>query len=366
MTTRPRGSGQRVPAMPRRPRSGRHRADSAMAVLVAGIVILALNLRAAITSLPPVFPELSQALHLSTASLSVLALIPVLCFAVFSLPAAWAGRRFGEERVLFAALELLAGGLLLRAVAPGAMLFPGTALAGVAIALMNVLLPSLVKRRHPERAGLLIGTYLLTLSAGQVISTLIAVPVFRAAADGGAGSSGWAVRLTLGIWALPAAVAAAAWLPQVRRGRRRVAAPLFTPARRRILLHRQALAWQVAAFLGLAGVLFYTPLSWLPTLLQARGMSAAGAGEVLSVMTAGNAVSALAIPALAHRTRSQRLLAAGTAATIAIGLSGTLFAPVGLAAGVAFLLGLGQGAGLGLGTFLMVAGPPDPAAAPGP
>ena len=157
---------------------------------MAGIAVLAVNLRASITGLPPVFPELSAALHLSAALVAALAAVPVLCFGLFSGPAAPLSRRFGEERVLLAALVLLAGGLLLRGAAPGSMLFPGTVLAGAAIALMNVLLPSLIKRRRPEHAGLLIGGYLLTLASGAVVGSLIAVPVFRAA-GGGHGGSGW-------------------------------------------------------------------------------------------------------------------------------------------------------------------------------
>jgi len=126
-------------------------------VFVVGVLVLAFNLRAAITSLPPLFPELSSSLHLSSAALSALAATPVLCFGAFSGVAAPLSRRYGEERVLLAALVLLGVGLLGRAALPGWLLFPGTVLASAAIALMNVLLPSLVKRRDPGRAGLLIG-----------------------------------------------------------------------------------------------------------------------------------------------------------------------------------------------------------------
>jgi CP family cyanate transporter-like MFS transporter len=186
-----------------------------MALLMAGIMVLAVNLRAAISSLPPVFPDLASALHLSPASIAVLAAVPVLCFGLFSSLAAPLSRRFGEERVLLAALLLLAGGLLLRGAWPGSMLYPGTVLAGGSIALMNVLLPSLVKRRRPQQAGLLIGSYLLTLSGGAVVASLIAVPVLRAA-GGLSSGSGWPIQLTLGLWALPALVAAVVWLPQAR------------------------------------------------------------------------------------------------------------------------------------------------------
>ena len=163
----------------------------ALALFVTGILALAFNLRGAITSLPPVFPELASALHLSSPAVALLAATPVLCFGVFSIPAAPLSRRFGEERVLLASLLLLAVGLLARGAWPGVMLFPGTVLAGAAIALMNVLLPSLVKRRRPDQAGLLIGVYLLSLAAGAILGSLIAVPLFQ--------SSGGSVRLALGL-----------------------------------------------------------------------------------------------------------------------------------------------------------------------
>jgi len=189
------------------------------ALLVIAILVLAANLRAAITSLPPLFPEMQAILHTPASVLALLAAVPVLCFGVFSGSGAPLSRRFGEERVLCGALVLLAAGLLLRGLNPHLLLFPGTIVAGAAIALMNVLLPSLVKRRMPDRAGLLIGLYLLMLSAGAIVASLLAVPVFDAVAGSssppaGPGTTG--IRVTLGLWALPALAAAVFWLPQLR------------------------------------------------------------------------------------------------------------------------------------------------------
>jgi len=323
---------------------------------VAGIGALAVNLRAAITSLPPVFPELAVRLHLSGAALAVLAATPVLCFGVFSGVAGPLSRRFGEERVLGAALVLLAAGLLLRGAAPGSMLFPGTVLAGAAIALMNVLLPSFVKRRRPDQAGMLIGGYLLLLCAGAVVASLLAVPVFRAA-----GSGTGAVRLTLGIWALPAVAAAVVWLPQLRY---RTVPPERRAAAGGVLaMARHVLAWQVTAFMGLQSLSYYAALSWFPTLLRDRGISAAQAGDLLALMNLGNAVTALLLPTLAHRAADQRRLVAISMAATSGGLAGSAFAPVGSAAAWMLLLGLGQGATLGLAIFFTMARAPDPAAA---
>jgi CP family cyanate transporter-like MFS transporter len=354
-------SGRTAP--PGAGRGGREIAAGAGAgLLLVGILALAANMRAAITSLPPVFPQLHGTLHLSTAGQAVLAAIPVLCFGIFSGSGAPLARRFGEERVLGAALVALAAGLLVRAAAPSALLFPGTIIAGGSIALLNVLTPSLVKRRQPERAGLLIGLYLLSLSAGAVVASEIAVPIFQGT-GGGAGS----IRLTLGLWAVPALLAAALWSPQLRF--RTLPAPVSAPGphdpglsagRAPAALRRSALAWQVTAFMGLQSLSYYATLSWFPTLFQDRGASAVHAGTLLAIMGAGNAVTALGVPALAHRLKDQRLLSAVWMVVTAVGLAGSAFAPLGAAAAFMLLLGFGQGASLGLGIFYTVARAPDP------
>jgi CP family cyanate transporter-like MFS transporter len=282
----------------------------------------------------------------------VLAAVPVICFGVFSGVAAPLARRLGEERVLGGALLLLAVGLLLRGAAPGALLFPGTAVASAAIALLNVLLPSLIKRRRPERAGLLIGLYLMLLGVGGIVGSLAAVPLFNAAGGGSAG-----VRLTLAIWALPALAAAALWLPQLRWRTR----PAGGPSHGVLALGRHALAWQATAFMGLQSLLYYAALSWFPTMFRDRGISAVHAGDLLALMNLGNAVTAMLMPMLAHRTRDQRRLVAAALALMGAGLAGSAFAPVAVVAPATFLLGLGQGATLGLSIFIFTARAPDPA-----
>jgi len=323
-------------------------------LLVVAVAAAGLNLRTAITSLPPLFPDLQTQLHLSSATLSLLAATPVICFGVVSAFTAWLNRRYGEEMILLVALILLTAGLLLRGVAPGVMLFPGTALAASAIAVLNVLLSSMAKRRWPERAGLLIGIYLTTLSAGAILSSLLSVPLYD--------SSG-SVQLALGVWAVPAALAVLLWLPQLRY-RTVGLAPAASdgtaaPARAGIKVYRYALTWQVTAFMGLQSLLYYSALSWLPTIFQDRGASAVTAGNLLALMGVGNLATSLLVPVLAHRRPSQRGLVVPSLIGTAAGLAGSLWAPLGSAPFWVLVLGVSQGSCLGLAIFFMLARAPD-------
>ncbi len=334
-------------------------------LLAVAVAAAGLNLRTAITSLPPLFPDLQTRLHLSPAALSLLAATPVICFGVVSAFAAWLNRRYGEEAILLVALVLLTAGLLLRGAAPGIMLFPGTALAASAIAVLNVLLSSMVKRRWPERAGLLIGIYLTALSVGAILSSLLSVPLYR--------SSGGSVRLALGLWAAPAALAVLLWLPQLgyravgtesaAAGTGPAAAGVTAPASALALpsikVYRYPLAWQVTGFMGLQSLLYYAALSWLPTIFQDRGDSAVTAGNLLALMGVGNLVTSLIVPVLAHRRPSQRGLVVPSLIGTAAGLAGSLWAPLSTAPFWVLVLGVSQGSCLGLAIFFMMARAPN-------
>jgi len=316
-------------------------------LLIGGLIAVAFNLRVAITSLPPIYPELSATAGYSTATESVLAAVPVLCFAAFSGLAPALARRLGDERVIGLALVLLAVGLGMRSAAPGVLLFPGTIVASSAIALMNVLLPSLVKRRRPDLAGLLIGLYMMSLTVGAVLGAAIAVPLFDAAGGGTA-----AVRITLGIWALPALLAVFVWLPQLRF---RTVTGAADGRRGVLAMARHSLAWQVTAFMGLQSLSYYATLSWFPTMLRDHGIGAAAAGNLLAVMNVGNAVTGLLVPVLAQRARDQRLIAVCAVVMIMAGLAGSAFGPNATAVVFVSVLGLGQGSAFSLAVFLFAA-----------
>jgi CP family cyanate transporter-like MFS transporter len=206
--------------------------------------------------------------------------------------------------------------------------------------------------------------YLLSLAIGAVLGSLLAVPAFRDTAH--AAWLGGPVRFSLWLWAVPAAVGFAAWLPQWRY--RPAAGPSGPGGSRaepaaRVTMARHALAWQVTAFMGLQSLSYYATLSWLPTLLRDRGEAAARAGDLLALMNLGNAVTAMLVPWLAHRMTAQRLLVVPTVLATAAGIAGSLYAPAGGAWAWVLLLGLAQGAALGLAIFFTMARAPDPVSA---
>ena len=325
-------------------------------LLIVGVAALGFNLRGAIAGLPPIFPEFQTRLHLSNAEVSLLAAAPVICFGVISGLAAPLARRLGEERTLLLAIVALIAGLALRAVDPGTLLFPGTILACAGIAIMNVLLGSLIKRRWPERAGFLVGIYITTLSIGAIIASLVSVPLYDAANG--------SLLLTLGWLVVPAVIGTLLWLPQLRAGAASGGNKATTGPRRMAGgLWRQGLTWQVTLFMGTQSLLYYATLSWLPTIFRDRGVSATGAGDLLGVLGIGNLALALAAPMLAQRMRSQHALVIPIVIGIAVGTAGALWAPVGSAIAWMLILGAAQNAALGLAIYFTVARAPDPAAA---
>jgi CP family cyanate transporter-like MFS transporter len=165
------------------------------------------------------------------------------------------------------------------------------------------------------------------------------------------------------------------WLPQLRYRSVGVARPTASPlavdpgsasaspAPTRIKVYKHVLAWQVTAFMGLQSLLYYAALSWLPTIFQGRGTSAVTAGNLLALMGVGNLAAAWFVPVLAHRIPDQRALVVPSMTAVAVGLAGSLWAPLGMAPFFVLVLGVGQGACLGLAIFFMMARAPDPGAA---
>jgi len=316
---------------------------------VLGIVLLAANLRPALTGVAPLIGQIRADTGISNGVAGLLTTLPLLAFGLLSPIAPRAARRFGMERVLLACLLVLTAGILLRWA--GAALFLGTVVLGAAIAVANVLLPSLVKREFPEHAGPMTSVYSSSLGISAALAAGVSVPL--AQLDG----ISW--RGALAVWALPALLAGVAWLPQLGRSDR----PADQSARRSPGvrdLWRSPLAWQVTLFMGLQSLAYYVTLTWLPEILHAEGMSATRAGWMLGLSQAVAIVTMFLAPMIAGRRPSQRGVVVVAVGMSGVGALGLLVA--GSTAGILWvvLLGLGQGASFSLALTFFALRAPDP------
>src|SRR5918993_1557428 len=284
--------------------SGRTRLRSFL--LILGIVLLAANLRPALTGVAPLIGQIRADTGMSNGEAGLLTTLPLLAFGLLSPIAPRVARRFGMERVLLASLLVLAAGILLRWAGAVAALFLGTVVLGAAIAVANVLLPSLVKREFPGHAGLMTSVYSTSLGISAAVAAGVSVPLTQLA------GIGW--RGALAVWAIPVLLASVAWLPQL--GLSDHPADPAVPSSPGVRdLWRSPLAWQVTLFMG---------------------------------------------PMIAERRPSQRGVVVVAVSMSGLGVLGLLVAGSTASTLWVVLLGLGQGASFSLALTFFALRAPDP------
>lgn len=320
------------PAGGRSRRTGR----SGHGTLVAAIVLTALNLRTAVTSVGPLLGEISAGLQLSGVTAGLLTTMPVACFAVVGWFAPALSHRFGEHRVVAGALVLMTVGLASRAVVDSAVLFLLlSVLALTGGALGNVLLPSLVKRHFPDRIGLMTAAYTTALAVGTTVAAAATVPLAQAVGDGS-----W--RFGLGAWAALSAVAVLPWLPHLRD--RGAAGPADVQRSGGRML-RSRTAWALALFFGAQSMQAYVAFGWFALFFQEEGGFTAARSGLLVAFLAGLSIPvSLAVPSLAARMTSQRPLVVFHVGCYLVAYTGMLLAPRSGAWVWALLVGVGAGA----------------------
>ena len=320
-------------------------------MLGAGLVLIAFNLRPLFSSLAPVLPELMRTLDVSPLGAGFLTTLPVFCLGIFAPIAPGLARRMATERLLLALLCVLAVGTALRGIASYPAILVGAVLGGASIAMLNVLLPGLVKRDFPDRVALMTGLYSMFLCAGAALAAGFTVPLSRAL-DGS-----WSAALAL--WSLPVVAVALFWATVTRRSTQ----PPRAVEAGYGWLWRDPLAWQVTAFMGMQSALAYCVFGWLAPILRERGVEAETAGWVVSVSLFGQVVASLLGPWFATLGRDQRGTAVGMLGLAVAGLLGLLYAPLPFVWIMALVQGFGQGALFSVAMTVIILRAPDPPAA---
>lgn len=311
-------------------------------LLVAGIILIALNLRPALAAVGPLVADIRDATGLSNSALGLLTALPLLAFGAVSAFTPIVTKRLGVEGALGLALVLIGVGTGVRYVPSVSLLFGGTLVLGIGIALGNVLLPALVKRDFPDRSGPMTSLYSSVMGVAATAAAGISVPVAMVI--------GW--RGALAAWTVVAGIALLVWLPQLRRQSRASQRGTALDALRD--LGRSRLAWAVAVFMGLQSLTFYVILAWLPDLLQSRGMDATDAGWMLALSQAAGIAGSATFPIWAGRMRDQRRIIWFIVIVEGLALGGLFLPSTDLIALWVTALGLVLGGSFGLSLLFLV------------
>lgn len=305
--------------------------------LAVCVVLVSLNLRTLFSSFSAILPEIIAATGLPGWGATLLTTVPATLLGVFAPVAPVLARRFGTWQVLFGALVLLTAGLVLRAVPvpDGGALLPllaGTVVSGAAIALSNVVLPSIVKQDFAEHQGLMSGLYTTAICGSAAFGAGLTFPLYAVAGD-------W--NLALGIWAVPVAVAAALLIPVVLKHRSAARVSTSTTGRSPLT---SPVAWQITGMMVCQAMTSFTCFAWLAPILRERGVDGGTAGVIVAVSIVLQMAGSLFGPVWAARLRSQSGLNVAAAVLTAGGFILSIHGPLGAIWLWTGVLGVGQGA----------------------
>lgn len=322
-------------------------------LVFAAIIISALTLRAAVTSISPLFGRIGADLHFGTTVVGLIGMLPPAMFAVSGLLTPVLARRTGLETTAFVAMAATTVGVAARAFAPNTeALFALSAIALIGMGIGNVVIPPLVKRYFSDRLAVVSTIYICAMQISTMVPPLLAVPV--------ADAYGW--RLSIGMWALVALAAAMPWFGVVVSRRREdartaatfadeaaagaprdashahEAASVAEPVGR---IWRSSLAWGMVGMFAMTSFITYAMLTWLPTILTDAGIGEAPAGASVAAFGAMGLISSLIAPSLCARLSNPYGLVLAAAVFYLGGFSGLHFAPTSGTVLWVCLVGLG-------------------------
>jgi len=322
---------------------------ASLALLLAAIVVIGVNMRVTITGVGPLLEQMSGSTGRSVAALSTLTTVPVVIWAVLSPFAHTLSHRFGTNRVVLWALILLAGSTVIRSL-PGAeaSLWIGTVLMGMSLAIANVLLPAVVKRSFGNRVALVTSIYTALFAGCGALASGLVVPISYLAEPGG-GDLGWRIALAAVAVTLPVAIVL--WALHQRRfgpdpGGRATASATRGPS-----VWGDPVAWAVGLYMGVQSIMFYVMITWLAPYARSLGHSEVLAGYDVMIFQLAGVIGSISLP-FVMRGRTERWVPAVLPVFSFIGLTGMILAPSGVFVWIS-LIGLCSGGSIACSLTLM-------------
>lgn len=301
-------------------------------------ILIGLNLRPILASVGPLLPTIQQNITLSFTLASMLTLLPVLamglgCFVGFSIV-----KRLGFNLVMTSSISLLVIATAMRFWAIDATwLISSALLAGVGIALIQTIMPTMIKQNFGERAPVMMGLYVTAIMAGAALSASSVSYISI--------NYGW--RAGLGHWTWLAVIALALWLivKRLTIQQNNTVLPLAE-----YRFWRFSRSWVLAIFFALGTSCYVCALAWLAPYATELGYSQTQSGLVLGFLTSMQVVAGLVFPWWAHKSTDRRTIIALLCLLQLIGFIGLALAPsislflwaglTGLGIGGIFPLGL--------------------------
>jgi CP family cyanate transporter-like MFS transporter len=240
------------------------------------LVFISLAIRPPVASIGPLVEELVRTEFLSLFQVSLMTSLPIVCFGIGAFASPALVKRFTLNKAMMFVLVVMAIAMATRLIGGFPALITSTILIGFAIAIANVLIPTIVREQFPTRIELITGVYVTLLAISASFAAAIAVPSSE-------WLGGW--RGTLAVWIIPAVLAIVFWVPLFRSKSVGKITSVATHAEERKAVVRSSLTWGIVFFFGLQSGGFYSILNWFPSLLIDRGMSAVDAGSLLGLTT---------------------------------------------------------------------------------
>ncbi|WP_349425497.1 MFS transporter [Microbacterium sp. LWS13-1.2] len=320
---------------------------TSIAMLLVAVCLVAANMRPAITGLGPLLDQIGADTGMSVSTLGVLAAVPLIAWALFSPLAHDLSRRFGQPRVLMWSLIVLLAGTLVRSIpGPVVSLWVGTAIIGIGIAIINVLMPAVVKRDFPTHVPAVTAAYTALLAGLGAVSSGVVVPISHIPLGGD--PAGWRFALLVtGAALLPFAIVGWWW---AHRGAAHAHVRGSAP-RGRTGIWSDATAWLVAVYMGLQASMFYMFVTWLAPLSMSIGRTEVVAGIDVMVYQLFSLAGCLLLP-LILRGGLERWAPALIPSLAIVGVAGLMLAPDAVLLW-ASLIGLTGGATLAMSLTLM-------------
>lgn len=265
-------------------------------LLVVGILLLSFNLRPAITSVGPLLGIIRDDVGFQNWSVAFLTSLPLVAFAIMSPLVPKLAHRTTNEVALCIGLIALIIGVSIRSVSIIFLIFLGTLLLGFGIAILNVLLPGVIKEKFPQKIAIMTSLYSTGMVLFATIATGLSIP-FAKGLD-----LGW--QLSLFVWVIPAAIPLFVWLIIIKKSKQ-PHPKAHTSKKGSTGIWKSPLAWQIALYMGFQSFLFYVSISWIAEILIDFGLTQAAAGFFVSYFQLLGIPVSFIMPILATRLKSQ-------------------------------------------------------------